>query len=264
MNGITLQNAALTAVRMQSQRPAAQPQLDQEIAKRLEQTREQAAQASKTLDTSKTEATEQRRTAAKEKLDLIRKALRMIKMIGGDPKSMAIEGARLARQLAAAIKEYAAAGGKDAAAPAPAGPSTAPVPAPSKAAGGAAPEEAAAESAVEGGGATPPAPEAALTEEGDGTTPADPDAEAAKEGEADVTGSDVPDDFADQARALAKKLRAFLNRQVEQLKDQPTEGSERVGKEVSAALDELRRAEGALPSASAGLSSPLDSLDILI
>lgn len=262
MNGITLQNAALTAVRTQPQRPAAQPQLDQEITKRLERTREQAAQAAKTLDTSKTEATEQRRNAAKEKLVLIGEKLRMIKMVGGDPRTMAIEGARLARELAAAVKEYAAAGGNGAAA-APAAPSAAP--APSKGAVGAEQDKAAAEGAAKGGDATPPVPEAALAEAGDGTTPAEPDTEAAEEGEADAADArDVPDDFADQARGLGKKLKAFLKRQVEHLKDQPTDGSERARKEVSAALDELRRAEGALPNASAGMSSPLDSLDIVI
>lgn len=262
MDNITLRGAPLSFMRTLSKPPAqrAMAELDPEVAKRLKEAREQASQASKTLDSAKIDVAEQRKSAAKAKLELIKRSLRTLTMMGGDAKTMAREGARLARELAAAVKEYAAAGGSGgASAPAPAGAATAA--APTSADGKAAPATPDAEAA--------PAAEARTESAGDGEAAqgggenaegksAEDAAVLADTAQADATKADGTkkdaatdgkgdsDSFAEEARLLAKKLKALLIQQKERLKSEAAAGSAGAEREVNGALDELRKTERTL------------------
>ncbi|HYG89710.1 MAG TPA: hypothetical protein VD978_26035 [Azospirillum sp.] len=268
MNNITMQSAVLTAVRTLARRPGtadALPQLDPEVAQRLKEMREQATQAMQTLDKAKVDMRKQRKQAALEKLKRINEALRMLRMVGGDPKAMAREGARLARELAAATKEYRAANNGASASDGAPPVTEAMPPAASAPAVDAAPAEPTADAAPaaegdgEGGGEKNPGnPEEAT----DGTAPAQPGI-AAKDGGAEGKNARTSDTFADEARALAKKLKEFLNQQKERLKAVKGDGFEQAEKEVTAALEELRRTERMLDMPD-NVSDPLATVNIVI
>jgi hypothetical protein len=262
MDNVTLRGATLSFMRTLSKPPVQRAivELDPEVAKRLKEAREQASQASKTLESTKTDVAEQRKSAAKVKLELIKRSLRTLTMMGGDAKTMAREGARLARELAAAVKEYAAAGvtgGASAPAPAGAPAAAASTPADGKAApatpdADAAPaaeartEDAGGGEGTQGGGEGAEgksAEDAAVLAD---TAQADATKADATRKDADSDGKGDPDTFADEARLLAKKLKALLNQQKERLKSEASAGSAGAEREVTGALDELRKTERTL------------------
>ncbi|WP_448192403.1 hypothetical protein [Azospirillum sp. sgz301742] len=293
MDNVTLRSATLSLVRTLSRSPLQKPdqtpdqkidqkvppELDPEVARRLKEARETAAQASKTLEASRIDVNADRKKAAREKLSRIREQLRTLKMVAGDPKTAAHEGARLARELSAAVKEYAAAGGgqESASTGVPATPA------------------AAAEAKTASGGAAAKAPadaDAAATAETEAAPP--PDTEAAPEAEAGVedaakgaenaegkpenaapatpgtakdgtTDEKTADNFADDARNLSRKLRAFLRTQVERLKSERGVPAERALKDVTDAMNELKKTESLLNTMpSSGGSDPTADLDITV
>lgn len=84
--------------------------------------REKAQQAADTLKQAVTNGSRERKAAAQQKIDRLKQELLNLKMMGGDPKAIARQAARIAQELGAAAKEYSAAGGgggggADAAAP---------------------------------------------------------------------------------------------------------------------------------------------------
>jgi hypothetical protein len=68
----------------------------------------------KRIEASKPDIAAERREAAKRKILEIRNQIEMLRMsLAGDPKAVARQAASLSRDLAAAVREYAAAGGTD-------------------------------------------------------------------------------------------------------------------------------------------------------
>ncbi|WP_431854659.1 hypothetical protein [Azospirillum sp.] len=246
---------------------------DDATAKRLQETRAAAEQAAKTLEASKVDTKAQRKQAAKQRLDMINEALRTLKMFGGDPKTAAREAARLARELAKAVREYTAAGGSGAsAAPAapPAGGASAvagkvdgagtEAGSTAKAEGdvGESADAAAAEAASNPGLAEAKAAEAQAAEAATGKA-----ADAKADGDKEAPGSDG---FAQQARVLAKKLKSFLSTQAERLRSESGRDARLVEKDVKDALDTLRETERtvrSLPGGNVG-ESPMEGLDMLV
>lgn len=368
MAGITFlpQNAAQNAVRTLQQRPATGAKPDDAETKRLQELRDKAAQAAKLLATlakpdentakhlqdlrdaaarmnqtaanSAVDTKAERRKAAKQRLDMIKEALRTLKMFGADPKLAAREAARLASELAKVVKEYQAAGGGAVATGTvpTAAASTAPTAAAGQAAAGgtaagaagagdgavaatagqagADGQAAAAGAAAAGDTAEAPAVTsadaaaagAATTEgkaEGDTATGTDAKGEASagagdaraaeakaladakaaetKAGEAQTAqgkdGSGKADEekpgadgFARDARAIAKKLRMFLEKQMQKLRAEAGADAgddvKRVVKDVRDALDSLRQTEQVVRSMPGGNEgeSPMEGVDMLI
>ncbi|PWC55159.1 hypothetical protein TSO221_06000 [Azospirillum sp. TSO22-1] len=293
MAGITLppQNAAQFVVRTFAQRLAtmAKPdgtKPDDATAKRLQETRAAAEQAAKTLETSKVDIKAQRKQAAKQRLDMINEALRTLKMFGGDPKTAAREAARLARELAKAVKEYTDAGGSGVSAGAPVSGGAATKEGAkaegkagsddgASAASGeveAAGTEAGSAANAEGDAATEGRADAAATEAaGDAKAAEAKAAEAATGKAADAKadgGKEAPgsDGFAQQARALAKKLKIFLAQQAERLRSEAGRDARQAEKDAKEALDTLRETERvvrSLPGGNTG-ESPMEGLDMLV
>ncbi|HLO77212.1 MAG TPA: hypothetical protein VK196_12225 [Magnetospirillum sp.] len=75
---------------------------------------EQASRAQQALDAMKqanANQKQQRKSAAKAKIEQLKKELEALKLMGGDPKAVARRAAQIARELSAAAKEYAAGSG---------------------------------------------------------------------------------------------------------------------------------------------------------
>lgn len=70
---------------------------------------QQARQAVSQLDASSQQSAQAQKTAAAERVKQIKEQIRMLMMLGGDPKSMARQIAQLSRELANAARDYAAA-----------------------------------------------------------------------------------------------------------------------------------------------------------
>jgi len=71
-----------------------------------------ARAASETLRAKSSQASEERKAAARQKIEQLKARLQMLRsMAGVDPKGTARIAAQIARELGAAVKEYAAAGG---------------------------------------------------------------------------------------------------------------------------------------------------------
>jgi hypothetical protein len=70
-----------------------------------------ALQALKTLSQQPSSSSSGIKAAAKQRLDELKSELKNLQLLGGDPKQRAQEAARIAREIAAAVKAYAQAGG---------------------------------------------------------------------------------------------------------------------------------------------------------
>jgi len=72
----------------------------------------EAKAASETLRSKSSQASEERKAAARQKIEQLKARLQMLRSMAGiDPKGTARIAAQIARELGAAVKEYAAAGG---------------------------------------------------------------------------------------------------------------------------------------------------------
>lgn len=72
----------------------------------------EAKAAAETLRSRSSQASEERKAAARQKIEQLKARLQMLRsMAGADPKGTARIAAQIARELGAAVKEYAAAGG---------------------------------------------------------------------------------------------------------------------------------------------------------
>ncbi|WP_376859483.1 hypothetical protein [Brevundimonas sp. GCM10030266] len=75
----------------------------------------EAQTASETLKSRSSEASEERKAAARQKIEQLKARLQMLRsMVGVDPEGIARIAAQLARELGAAVKAYASAGGNTA------------------------------------------------------------------------------------------------------------------------------------------------------
>lgn len=236
---------------------------DEMAARKLEE----AKQAVQTLATIKTKTKDDQKARAAQKVQELKARLQALKMIyASDPKKLARAAAQIARELAAAVKSYTSAGGStgdlggaeaadaSASATAPAGETKADGADAGAGAGEATPAAEAAEkdkAAAEGGAAKPKA--TAL-----GTNKAADEKRAA-----DAARAKADDDFKNEARALARELKAALRRKDHKHRDEdPRDGGDKQSAEQ--ALASVEQAVGALPmadvaavSALAGISSPL-------
>ncbi len=70
-----------------------------------------ASQAVKTLGQQGSSASDGAKGAAMQKLDALKAQLKALMMLGGDPKERALEAAAIAKEIAAAARAYAQAGG---------------------------------------------------------------------------------------------------------------------------------------------------------
>jgi hypothetical protein len=86
-------------------------QTDPENADALEKRLNDDKQVIAQLRGSKAKAAHARKADAAEKISRIKQQIQMLKMMGGDPKIVAKQIARLAKELASAAREYASAGG---------------------------------------------------------------------------------------------------------------------------------------------------------
>lgn len=88
--------------------------------------RQDAAEALQHMKTANQNQKQQRKAAAKAKVDRLKKELESLRLMGGDSKAVARRAAQIARELAAAAKEYASAGGSGMASASPAPSAAAP------------------------------------------------------------------------------------------------------------------------------------------
>ena len=280
---VTLRGIFLSTARTMAKAPVrsadALPELDPKVAKRLAEQRDEARQAIDTLKQTKVNAGDQRKQIAKEKLELIKRALQSLRMMGGDPKTLAKEGARLARELAAAVKEYAAAGGTGATGAVAGGPQAAAagpasadgkraaegVPAEGASAEGAKSGSASAESADSGSADPEPGnaesdgsaaegqevgTDAGTAQDGNAEpgTPGQPGATRGEGKGGNAAGKD-DQDFAEEAKLLAKKLKALLLQQRERLQASRSDDAKQ---DIKTGLDDLRETEKIVNSLSSG------------
>lgn len=147
------------------------------------------------------DAAEERKAAARKKVEQLKALIRMLRMGGGDPEATAKAVAQLARELGAAAKAYAGAGGGEASVATPA----------------AAPEGAAAPEATPA--PTDPVEEAAAgkTASGEPSTPADPYRQVIERMQAEAAdrarrsaGRDADARFAAEVKGLGAELEAML------------------------------------------------------
>lgn len=106
----------IKAMQTRAQSPfAALAKTDPERAHMLQDVHARLGQALSTARSSKTNIKEQAKAAAREKITRIKEQIKNLRMLaaGADPKSIAQQAARLAKELAAAVKDYASAGGTD-------------------------------------------------------------------------------------------------------------------------------------------------------
>lgn len=88
--------------------------LDPEKAATLKERLEEAKEVQSRLDTVKESAEDQRKAAAAQKIERIKAQIKALQLLAAaNPEAAAKLAARLARELASAVKEYAAAGGQN-------------------------------------------------------------------------------------------------------------------------------------------------------
>jgi hypothetical protein len=219
---------------------------------------QQAKDAVATLKTIKTKTGDDQKARAAQKVQELKARLQALKMIyAGDPKKLARAAAQIARELAAAVKSYTSAGGStaelagadggDASASAAAPASEANADAPAAGAGEATPAAGTAEkdkAAAEGEASKPEAT-------GLGTKKAADEKRAT-----DAARAKADDDFKNEARALARELKAALRRKDHKHRhDTPRDDSERQSGEQ--ALAAVEQEVGALPMADVAAVSAL-------
>ncbi len=76
-----------------------------------DQQAESALSSLKAMQAGGAKSSAAQKAAARARLDRAKQQLHMLRMVGGDPRSVAQQAARIAKEIAAAAKEYAAAGG---------------------------------------------------------------------------------------------------------------------------------------------------------
>jgi hypothetical protein len=95
---------------------------DNPLTKPLSDEQRQARDAIRTLNQVQKQLVDDRKSSALQKLDRLREQLRILRSLGGDPKTIARQAKQIAQEIGAAATEYAAAvaseGGADASAPA--------------------------------------------------------------------------------------------------------------------------------------------------
>ena len=198
---------ALPARRPSSFGPADQAAADKKLAGMRE-----AITKLKTLgDTAKSTGSE----IARQKLEALKQRLKMLLMMGGDPKAVAREAAQIAKEIGAAAKDYAAAAGGGSADAAAAAPDETPPAAEAPPANAAPPAEAAPADP-----AKPDAPNAAQA-----AVPGAPKAEGAtsdkpapKTTAVAPSGPSGPDPVITEAKLLAAQAKAILKAAIERAK----------------------------------------------
>jgi hypothetical protein len=191
--------AASPSKRASSFGPAAQAAAD----KKLAGMREAVTKLKSLGDTAKSTGSD----IARQKLEALKQRLKMLMMMGGDPKTVAREAAQIAKEIGQAAKDYAAAAGGGSAGAAAA---TADATPPADAAQAAETAQADAPAATADTTAKPGAPKA------DGSTPdATPDKPVAKTTPASPSG---PDPVIAEAKRLAAQAKAILKAALERAK----------------------------------------------
>lgn len=219
---------------------------------------QQAKDAVATLKTIKTKSSDDQKARAAQKVKELKARLQALKMIhAGDPKKLARAAAQIAREFAAAVKSYTSAGGGTA--------ELAGAEAGDASAGGAPPAgEAKAEGAAPGAGDATPADETAEKDEapaegeaskpGAATSPATRQADEKRA--ADAARAKADDDFKNEARALARELKAALRRKDHKHRDEdPRDDIDK--RSAEQALASVEQAVGALPMADVAAVSAL-------
>lgn len=215
---------------------------DEMAARKLEE----AKQAVATLAAVKSRSSDEEKARAAQKVKELKARLQALKMIyAGDPKKLARAAAQIARELAGAVKSYTSAGGSAAElGGAEAGDASASGTAPAgepkaegTAAGEATPDTAEKDNAAPEGEATKPE----ATEPGT-------DKAADEKRTADAARAKADDEFRNEARALARELKAALRRKDHKHRDEgPRDSSDKQSGEQ--ALASVEQAVGALPIA---------------
>jgi len=91
---------------------------DPERAQLLKDVQGQLKQTLSSMRSSKTNINEQAKAVARDKIARLKEQIKTLRMMAGsDPKMIAQQVARLAKELAAAVKDYTSAGGTDMAIP---------------------------------------------------------------------------------------------------------------------------------------------------
>lgn len=182
--------------------PLAQPQTQSQssAAKRAELKLQDMKGALATLKTVQIAASSQQKSAAKARLDALKERLKMLRMMsGGDPKALARAAAQLAKEVAQAAKDYAAAGGS----PADAGPPVSADPPPAEDQDKA---QASDSQAAPADGSQPSADKDKVDAPGETAKSDAPKTQA----QAVVPGLQAPDPAMDEAKQLAAGARALL------------------------------------------------------
>ncbi|WP_313535660.1 hypothetical protein [Sphingomonas sp.] len=231
------------------------PSRQEEMAARKLQ---QAKDAVATLKTIKSKTSDDQRAREAQKVQELKARLQALKMIyAGDPKKLARAAAQIARELAAAVKSYTSAGGstaelagadsEDASASAATPAGEAKADAPAAGGGEATPQAETAEkdkAAAEGEAAKP------------GGTALGTNKAADEKRAADTARAKADDNFKNEARALARELKAALRRKYHKHRDDdPRDGGDLQSSEQ--ALAAVEQAVGALPMAEVAAVSAL-------
>ncbi|HEX4709387.1 hypothetical protein [Phenylobacterium sp.] len=155
--------------------------------------------------------------AAMAKLESLKQRLKMLMMMGGDPKTVAREAAQIAKEIGEAAKEYAAAGGTPG--PTPTAPPVAPG---APAADTPQTTDGANDAATSTPGAAPNASPSA------GADPTTEPASAAKPSATTTAspGPSAPDPVIGEAKALAARARALLKAAIERAKREHADPAE--------------------------------------
>jgi hypothetical protein len=237
---------------------------------------QQALDALRQMKQIRSQAGNDRKTRAKEKLERLKARLKMLRMFGGDGKKVARQAAEIAKQIAAAAKDYAASSGGDAGtasgggdagaasgggdAGAASGGGDAGVPSGGDAAG--VDQAAGADQAAGKGDAEPDTPAAGAEQGGaqaaaapaDGN-PVQAPVQAAADGPRTVK-SDGDAEFFREARTLAQQARNLIENARRRAAGQgPDADLQHYGAEAAAAEEAVAKAERDFAPASASASS---------
>ena len=232
---------------------AASSKQEEMAARKLQQAKDAVA----TLKTIKTKTSDDQKARAAQKVQELKARLQALKMIyAGDPKKLARAAAQIARELAAAVKSYTSAGGSTA--------DLAGAEGGDASAGAAAAGDTKTDAPAAGAGDATPAAETAEKDkaaaEGEATKPGMATSPATRQADekraADAARARADDDFKNEARALARELKAALRRKDHKHRDEdPRDGSDK--RSAEQALAAVEQAVGALPMADVAAVSAL-------
>nr|MEA2797210.1 colicin import rane protein [Phenylobacterium sp.] len=186
--------------------------------------------------------------AAMAKLEALKQRLKMLMMMGGDPKAVARQAAQIAKEIGEAAKEYAAAGGgTPAPTPTAAQQTSAPAAAPGATAGDT-PQT--ADDASDAATQTPGA--ARNGDPSAGAGPKTDPASAARPGAktAASTGPSAPDPVIAEAKTLAARAKALLKAAIERAKREHADPAD-----LKAAQDKLNAADKDIDDAARTLAA---------